>query len=113
MFKSQLEFLHHINDECAFLIRVSSKNSKTVFFDDEVLQRACVRSLEVIGEAVKKLDMPYRESHSSVEWKAIAGMRDILIHHYMGVDYELVWDVIENQIPNLKVKVEGLLKELA
>ena len=93
-------------------IQAYTKNiSYSQFSSDQMKIDAVVRNLEIIGEAVKKLDMAYRESHPSVEWKAVAGMRDKLIHHYMGVDYHLVWDVIENQVPGLKANVETLLDQ--
>ena len=81
---------------------------KEVFQEDEVLKRALVRSLEVIGEAVKKLPLDFREKYNHVDWKAIAGMRDKLIHDYAGVDYDLVWDVVINEIPLFPLVLESL-----
>lgn len=74
-------------------------------------QRAWLRSLEVIGEATKNLLMEYRENHSEVEWRKIAGLRDKLIHHYFGVKWEIVWDVVRNEMPSLKPQVEAMLSE--
>ena len=61
------------------------------------------------GEAVKKLSPDFRGKYNHVDWKAIAGMRDKLIHDYAGVDYDLVWDVVVNEIPLLKEEIEGIL----
>jgi uncharacterized protein with HEPN domain len=58
--------------------------------------------LEIIGEAARKLPADYRSQHSMIEWRKIAGMRDRLIHDYFGVDYELVWDVVQTRIPELR-----------
>jgi uncharacterized protein with HEPN domain len=64
------------------------------FLQDETLKRAFVRSLEIIGEAVKKVPEDFRAKYSQVEWRKMAGTRDRLIHDYLGVDYELVWDTL-------------------
>ena len=77
------------------------------FVNDSILQR----SLEAIGEAVKNLPKEFRDKHPQIPEKRIAGMRDVLIHEYFGVDYELVWKVVNESIPTLKREVESLLKE--
>jgi uncharacterized protein with HEPN domain len=77
---------------------------------DETRQRAFVRSLEIIGEATKKIPEGFRKQYPSVEWRAMAGMRDRLIHDYFGVDYELVWDVVRNRIPELRGQIASILE---
>jgi len=72
---------------------------------------AVVRNLEVIGEAVKKLPENLRAKHSAVEWKKIAGLRDILIHEYFGLDAEIVWDIVQNKVPVLDREVRTMLNE--
>ncbi len=71
--------------------------------EDENLRRSFVRSLEIIGEAVKNLPGEFKDEHQDIEWKKIAGMRDMLIHHYFGVNFKIVWDVVKNQVPDLKI----------
>jgi uncharacterized protein with HEPN domain len=111
MLPSLREFLEHILIESRFIEKYTAKLSYEQFIDDEVLCRACIRSLEIIGEAVKKIPPDFRLEHPQPEWKRIAGLRDILIHHYFGVDYELVWDVIQNKLPLFQEQVEEILNE--
>jgi uncharacterized protein with HEPN domain len=66
-----------------------------------VLCRAVVRSIEIIGEASKKIDEEFKATHTHIEWKKMAGARDKLIHDYFGIDYDIVWDIIQNKIPDL------------
>ena len=77
--------------------------------NDETLQRAFVRSIEIIGEAAKKLPEELKQKYSNIEWKAIAGMRDRLIHDYFGIDYDIVWDVVINKTPQLQKEIQQII----
>jgi uncharacterized protein with HEPN domain len=79
------------------------------FFRDETLKRAVVRSLEIIGEATKKIPADFKYKYNSIEWRHMAGMRDRLIHDYLGVDYSIVWDVMQNKIPDLYEEIMEVL----
>jgi uncharacterized protein with HEPN domain len=88
--KSYIEYLCHIHDEIEFLLDKSQALNEEDFLRDEVLKRAFVRSLEIIGEAVKMLPLDFRQRYPQTNWRALAGTRDKLIHHYFGIDYEIV-----------------------
>ena len=107
---SHLDFLRHILDEINF-ISANIPASQSEFYNDEKLKRAFVRSLEIIGEATKKLPSEFKEEYPYVEWRKIGATRDKLIHHYFGVDYEIVWDIITNELNNLKEAIERILEE--
>jgi uncharacterized protein with HEPN domain len=111
MSKEPIEFLRHIADECIFLLSVSKDLSKDDFLDNEVLKRAVVRSLEIIGEATKKIPADFKSTFNSIEWKNMAGMRDRLIHNYMGVNYLIVWDVFKNKIPELYEQISEVIND--
>jgi uncharacterized protein with HEPN domain len=82
------------------------------FVRTELVQDAVLRNLEVIGEAVKNIPQEIKTGKSGVEWKKIAGLRDILIHAYFGVDADIVWDIVRNKIPDLKRKALEILSEI-
>ncbi len=112
MSKQYVELLKHILDECVFIQEaVTPEMTIHEFVKDEVLKRAIVRSLEIIGEATKKIPGDIKYHWKAVQWKNMAGMRDKLIHDYFGINYTIVWDVVKNKIPDLKRQMEIVIKE--
>ena len=79
------------------------------FMNDETLKRAVVRSLEIIGEATKKIPADFKIKWNSIQLKNMAGMRDRLIHDYIGVNYSIVWDVMKNKIPDMHKEISKFL----
>jgi uncharacterized protein with HEPN domain len=111
MSPSAREYLQHILDEIAYITTSSASLEKAAFMQDETLKRAYVRSIEVIGEAVKQIPIPLRQKYTAIEWRALAGMRDRLIHNYFGVDYDIVWDVVANKVPELDVEIRKIMEQ--
>ena len=105
------EYLRHILAEANYLLEPSRDVSKAEFLRSETLRRAFVKSLEIIGEAAKKVPADLRRQHPQVEWRAMAGLRDRLVHGYFGVDHDLVWDVITTKVPDLQREIAHLLTQ--
>ncbi len=111
MLCSVREYLHHILDETHYLLDQAVNLDKDTFLQDETRKLAYVRSLEIIGEAAKHIPDDVRQRYSAIEWRSIAGMRDRLIHGYFGVDYDIVWDVLQNKVPELQQQVAAMLAQ--
>ncbi len=111
MSKEPEEYIKHIADKCSYIISVSTDLSKDEFLNDETLKRAVIRSLEIIGEASRKIPADFKVKWNSIQWKNMAGMRDRLIHDYIRVNYSIVWDVIKNKIPELNAQIQEVLSK--
>ena len=96
----------------------SGESTRTSGLDEERLAAdqlrldAVVRNLEVIGEAVKQLPEELTQQQSHVEWRKIGGLRDILIHHYFGIDVGIIWDVVQNKLPDFERQIRTILDTL-
>lgn len=98
------EAIHKIRSyTLGFTLQTFEQDSKTL--------DAVVRNLEIIGEAAKSLPEPVRLKCPEIDWKRIAGLRDILIHEYFGVDAEIIWDIVENKLNTLEDVVQNILRE--
>lgn len=104
------EYLYHILEEIKYILGQTKELEKESFLENETLQRAFVRSIEVIGEATKKIPNSLKQKYSHIAWRDMAGMRDVLIHDYFGIDYDIVWDVAINKIPSLYQEIEKIIQ---
>ena len=86
---------------------------RQAFEADELIQTYIVHHLQILGEAVLKLPQDIRAQHPEVPWAEIRGMRHVLVHDYFLIDLDIVWAVVEKDLPDLKHKIETILEELA
>ena len=111
MIKRDKLFINHILDSINAISNFLGEISKDELENNRLIQNAVIRELEVIGEAVKNISDKNKKNHSSIAWKQIAGMRDKLIHHYFGVDLEIIWETIQRDLPELRKVLEEMLKD--
>ena len=111
MYPSQVEFLQHILDECLYLLKESRNNTFDEFMKNDRLTRAVCRSLEIIGEASTKIHPDFKAKYPLVPWRDINDIRNKIIHNYFGVDYDIVWDTVSNNVPELKESVEAIIEK--
>jgi len=105
-----LLYLESIRD-CLERIAEYTATGKQAFLDSRLIQDGVIRNLEVIGEATKNLSSELRESNPAIPWRQIAGMRDVLIHDYLKVNFGRVWRTVENDLPPLTAAVSTLLNQ--
>lgn len=109
--KDDRVYLAHVRDAIDRILDYTAVG-KGEFLDDTKTQDAVVRNLEILGEAAKNVSAELRQTHETVPWRRLAGMRDKLIHEYFGVNLDIVWQVVERELPMLKQQVEQILKQL-
>jgi uncharacterized protein with HEPN domain len=107
----EIEFIKHIFTEINYIQKTIEKVEENDFYNDETLKRAITRSLEIIGEATKNLNIDFRIKYNNIPWSYMAKLRDKIIHHYQGVDYETIWNIIAQEIPELHFQIESIIKE--
>ncbi|KAF5421314.1 MAG: putative conserved protein, contains HEPN domain [Candidatus Methanocomedens sp.] len=95
-------FIEHILESIELIENYTANKTISDFIESVQLQDSIIRRIEIIGEAVKNLPAEVKSNYPDVPWKNIAGMRDVLIHKYFGIDLELTWQVVQNDIPDLK-----------
>jgi uncharacterized protein with HEPN domain len=109
--KSQRAYMIHVL-ECIGRITADSASGRDAVFSSHTLQDAIVRNLQVLCESVRRIDPDYKDTRPEIDWKAISGMRNVLVHDYFDVDFEAVWDVVTRDLSPLEVAVRSFLTRL-
>ncbi len=110
--KDDFVFLKHILDSIEAIEKFSPQMDKTELQSSRLKQSAIIREIGIIGEAAKNISDILKHKHQEVTWKEIIGTRDKMIHHYFGVDLNIVWDITKKDLPKLKKQIQQILKEL-
>lgn len=108
--RRELDFVLDIEDAIQRILEYTAGMDQEAYLHDYKTQDAVIHNLEVIGEATKNLSEPFRAMYPEVPWRDMAGTRDRLIHHYFGINQEIVWQIVENDLPELKMQIEQVLR---
>jgi uncharacterized protein with HEPN domain len=103
--------MRHILDSIDSVNQYTKDKSEQQFISSPEVQDAVLMRLSVIGEAAKNLPSSLREKHNSIDWKAVIGLKNIIVHQYFGVDIKIVWNIVKDDLPKLKSEVKEMLKE--
>ena len=106
--KEDISYIEHILQAIARVFKYTEGISRDDFDENEMIQDAIIRNIQIIGEATKKISINFKNTHSHIPWREMAGMRDKLIHDYIGTDLNVVWSTIEIDLPRL----ESLLQKI-
>jgi len=104
--------LQHILDAIEEIQKYLIGTELSVFLENSMMRFACIKQMEIIGEASNHLSIELKSKFSDIEWTQIVGMRNVFAHEYFGIDSSLVWEIIKNDIPELKEKIELILKSV-
>lgn len=102
--------LLHIRDAIEKIIEYIDDNLKIDFDENNMLQDAVARELEIIGEAYKNISQEFKNTHKHIPWEKMAGLRNRIVHEYFQLDYDVVWQIAKEDIPNLKIEIINILE---
>ena len=111
MKKEDSAYLRHILDAITRIEEYTAGIEYEDFMQHHLIQDGVIRQIEIIGEATKRISDEIKKKHLGIPWKDMAGMRDKLIHDYLGVDMDALWDTVENDIPTLKSKLKDIIEK--
>ena len=106
--KNDAIYLEHIID-CIDRINDYTEKDQFTFTNSSMVQDAVIRNLQILSESTQKVSESLKQQHSEINWRAIAGFRNILVHDYLGLDLQQIWQVIENRLPDLRDNIEAIV----
>ncbi len=109
--RTDRDYLADIREAVRRILLFSDGMTPETFIMDIRTQDAVVRNLEIMGEATKSLTSEFRANHPEIPWKSIAGVRDRLIHHYFGVNLDIVWQIVTDELPDVAIMIDEVLGE--
>lgn len=98
--------------QCIERIHKYTLGERVRFMESELIQDAVLRNLHTVAESTQRISDELKSANSQVDWRAISGFRNILVHNYLGLDLERVWGIVQNRLPSLKLEVERMLGKL-
>jgi uncharacterized protein with HEPN domain len=104
--------LQHILDAVDEIQKYLTSVDFPTFLENSMIRFACIKQMEIIGEASNHLSSELKSKFSDIQWSQIVGMRNVFAHEYFGIDSSLVWEIIKNDIPELKDKIQHILKSI-
>ena len=109
--RDSLLLLEDMLESAQKIMRYTSELNYETFLSDDRTADAVIRNFEIIGEAANRLEQEFRESHPGIEWNRIRGFRNRIVHDYFGIDYRIVWTIIESYLDDLIEKLKAILDE--
>jgi len=111
MSRDELMYIRDIAESCEKIMNFTTGMTKTKLLRDAKTYDAVIRNLEIIGEAAKHISGPTRAKMQDINWRKIAGMRDILVHEYFGIDNNILWDIVQNKVPELSKAIKTFFEK--
>lgn len=104
-------YLIHVR-ECIERINLYTAEGKEFFFTDAKTQDAVIRNLQILAESTQRVSASLRKNHPEINWRNIAGFRNVAVHDYLGIDLKQIWVIVESDLPELKYQIEKILNEI-
>jgi uncharacterized protein with HEPN domain len=102
-------YLIHIL-ECIERIERYTLGGRSGYFADTMVQDAVIRNLQTLSESIRRISGTLKEAHSGVNWRNISAFRNVVVHDYLGIDLNQIWDIVEKDLPDLKRQIEAILR---